>query len=326
MKINSLRQGIRLLLITTMSAQSVHAQDFNFLTNKSVDLRPQIQQFGMAVRDQYPRGTCTIFATTFLIEYWTAREKGLKNTDFSEEYIAAAARRASDDKSDNYFFSEAAQGYEEYGIVDEADAPYQMAGQFKTSYLQDDSPATLALLEKGKKNRFLDAEIIEAPNKPGLSDPQIVRILTELDRRNPVAVGFGGSADTKYTKIGKPVLAMNDCSGSLNYAHTVPLVGYTIDPTVPGGGYAIYRDSGGPNAGDAGYRYMTFNYLKKFVYDVLIFSKTPVRFVKGDLNLIQKRFLTRKDILKTLTARRQQVRLPFISAAQLKTQVIAERQ
>lgn len=44
MKTNSLRQGVRLLLITPVFASSVNAQNFNFLTNKSVDLRPQIQR------------------------------------------------------------------------------------------------------------------------------------------------------------------------------------------------------------------------------------------------------------------------------------------
>ena len=305
--------------------------DFSYLKNKSVDLRPQIHQLGMIPRDQAPRGTCTIFATTFLIEYWTGRANGLKNVDFSEEYLAAAARRASTDKSNNYFFSEAAQGYEEYGIVGEQDVPYQKVNPINTGYLQDNSPATLALLEKGKKERILESEVLiginNAQNKPGLSDEQFRRILTELDAQNPVAVGYAGCNNNSYaTKANLAVPILTACVGeSYSFAHTVPLVGYVLQSDIPGGGYFIIRDSGGPTAGDAGYRYMGFEYIKRNVYDVLIFSKTPRNIVASiDKDFIQKRWLRRKDILKATTLARQRVNVPFVSAEKLKTVLATE--
>lgn len=311
---------------------TVPPEDFSYLKNKSVDLRPKINQMGMTVRDQAPRGTCTIFATTFLIEYLTGRDKGLKNVDFSEEYLAAAARRASTDKSDNYFFSEAAAGYEEYGIVDEKDAPYQKVNPINTGYLQDNSPATLALLEKGKKNRMLESEILLGPNtaqsKSGLSDEQFKRILTELDKQNPVAVGYAGVSSLTFVQAGLPFSIIADGFGEAQYAHTVPLVGYILNATVPGGGYVIIRDSGGPNVNDKGYWYMGFNYLKKFVYDVLIFSKTPSNVLAANptvnKDFIQKRWLRRKDILMQTNQLRARVRTPFVTADKLKAALIKQ--
>lgn len=316
-----------------LSLPAVEAQDFSYLKNASVDLRPQINEMGMAVRNQAPRGTCTIFATTFLIEFWTARAKGLKTTDFSEEYLAAAARRASTDKSDNYFFSEAAMGYEEFGIVDEKDMPYLKENPINIDLLQDESPATLELLEKGKKNRMLESEVLLGPNnsvgKPGLSDDQFRRIMTTLDGQSPVAVGYGASS-TEYKMKYLPGLAAPVLESSnvelLDYAHTVPIVGYKVDKQVLGGGYFIIRDSGGAEAGDKGYRYVAFDYFRKYAYDVLIFSKTPKNvLVSNDREFIQKRWLKRKDILKVALNTRNNVRVPFVSARKLNQVLVAEK-
>ncbi len=333
MKTNGLNRALLALpaALALLSA-TIPPDDFSYLKNKSVDLRPQINQMGMAVRDQAPRGTCTLFATTFLIEYWTGRDKSLKNVDFSEEYLAAAARRASIDKSDNYFFSEAAAGYEEYGIVEEKDVPYQKVNPINASYLQDDSPTTLALLEKGKKNRMLESEVLLGPNnaqgKPGLSDEQFKRILTQLDKQNPVAVGYAGVSSMTFVQVGTPVSVIVDGFGEAQYGHTVPLVGYVLDAKVPGGGYVIIRDSGGPNVGDKGYWYMGFNYLRKFVYDVLIFAKTPPNLLATNptvnKDFIQKRWLRRKDILMQNSQVRARVRTPFITANKLKTNLLAQ--
>jgi hypothetical protein len=49
-----------------------------------VDLRPQIEKLGLAVRDQGNRSTCSVFATTFLIEYHAARAKGMQGLELSE--------------------------------------------------------------------------------------------------------------------------------------------------------------------------------------------------------------------------------------------------
>jgi hypothetical protein len=52
-----------------------------------VDLRPAIERFGLTVRDQGSRGTCSVFATTSLIEYHAARAQKLNGLDLSEEYL-----------------------------------------------------------------------------------------------------------------------------------------------------------------------------------------------------------------------------------------------
>src|SRR5436190_23586245 len=53
-----------------------------------VDLRPEIASLGISIRpNQGGRGTCSVFAMTFLLEFMYAKNYGSKNADFSEEYL-----------------------------------------------------------------------------------------------------------------------------------------------------------------------------------------------------------------------------------------------
>ena len=103
------------------------------------------------------------------------------------------------------------------------------------------------------------------------------------------------------------------------YAHSVPLVGYKMDKKFPGGGYFIFRNSGGVSWGDTGYGYMTFRFVKDYAYDTLYFinDKTVKPVGKIDLNLIEKRFLMRKDILRQNSKRFANVKVKFLKGADL---------
>src|SRR5579863_200252 len=54
----------------------------------AVDLRPEIARRGLHIRDQGERGTCTVFATTFLIEYQLAGQMpNSRGVKLSEEFL-----------------------------------------------------------------------------------------------------------------------------------------------------------------------------------------------------------------------------------------------
>lgn len=313
-----MKNYLLILAILLVAATADTSAQFT-VKSKSVDLRPQIQQFGLAVRSQVDRPTCTIFATTFLIEYMTAKEKGAPGANFSEEYLNAMSDRVGGNKNDGSFFSDALEGYEQFGVVVERQAQYKSV--FDPDFLQGTDAATLGLIESGKENRMLEGELIFSPHTQGLTDDQINTILKYIEAGTPVAVGHSGpsAGELKLSDLGGGHMAFDDYDiAKTAYAHSVPLVGYTIDPKVNGGGYVIFRNSGGPGWGDAGYGYMTLNYLKKFTYDGLVMKKSLVSSdILKDKDFINKRILKRKDILRQVTNKRALVKTPFITSDKL---------
>ncbi len=313
---------VMILLSVFLCTYSVHvslAQQYTF-KNKALDLRPEIKKMGLSVRNQGARGTCTIFSTTFLIEFFTARKSGEKNLDLSEEYLNAVTNRAINSFNDGSFYSDALIGYGQFGMVSEEEVPY--AETFDPLYLQGNDAATLTLLEKGKKSRFLMGEVEISPNAnnsyPGLTDAQFNKLLAHLDKGNPVGIGYGGN--NIHGKLftldnGKKAFDSANVTGTGAYAHSIPLVGYKVDKKVPGGGYVIFRNSGGASWGDEGYGYMTFNYVKNFTYDYLFMSpmRVPVRTTVFNMKELENRYLSLKDILKKHSEISKRITVPYLN-------------
>lgn len=68
------------------------------------DLRPQIRDLGIPIRNQGGRGTCSVHAITFVLEYVYTRHKNLAYRNLSEEYLNRAANLASGNTGDGDFF------------------------------------------------------------------------------------------------------------------------------------------------------------------------------------------------------------------------------
>lgn len=261
------------------------------LRTNTVDLRPEITAMGLPVKAQGGRGTCSVFACTFLIEYMTCREQKLKQLDFSEEYLNAVTNLAgfNNTAGDGDFFHAIVEGYRQFGIVSETEMPYQQA--FDPTLKPSDE-----LLETGKEARILTGftTIAAKPSSAsprGLDETQLAAVLEQLDHGTPVAIGFHGSDTTTTVKFGS-IVALDDMTDDTSgaFAHSVPLVGYVASPKLAGGGgYFIYRDSGGAAAGDKGYGYMTFDYVRQFVYDFAVFHPQPLRLPKLVVRKMTKR-------------------------------------
>src|SRR5262249_10772479 len=56
--------------------------------------------------------------------------------------------------------------------------------------------------------------------------------------------------------------------------HTVAEVGYRDDPSQPGGGVLIFRNSNGPRWGENGYAYIPYAYIQQYVNDALWLEPT----------------------------------------------------
>jgi hypothetical protein len=88
-----------------------------------VDLRPEIQSLNLAIRDQGGRGTCSVFAMTFLLEYMYGTRLIVTANDLSEEYLNYTTNLVSGVNGDGDFFDKLDAGYQTWGIIPELTVP-----------------------------------------------------------------------------------------------------------------------------------------------------------------------------------------------------------
>lgn len=231
------------------------------------DLRPQIEQYGLGIRSQGNRGTCSVFALTFAQEFASAKKSGAKNLDFSEEYLNWIGDLAAEAKQDGGFYSDLNDGYTMYGNAPESAMPYQ------TAY----NPAMTVpsqLLNEGAKQAKLSAEFIKAwdPNR-GANEAELKKVLDTLDKGYPVAVGLLWPKKEKWKteEIGGVQLMSVLPRVDTFDGHSVVIVGSGKGKEYPGGGFFIFRNSWGPGWGDKGYGYMSFEYVKQYANDLMVY-------------------------------------------------------
>jgi Papain family cysteine protease len=255
------------------SPASIAAVVPNGVNIPAADLRPTIARLGLRIRDQGNRGTCSVHAMTFLLEYMSAVRRNRHYGDLAEEYLNAVANAASGKTDDGDFFAILDQGYRGYGIVRERQFPYQpryRSGLSPSAQLVSAGKATLG------QDRLIARFIKPWDRHIGASDAQVLEVLKLLKRNVPVAVGMwwpvAGAFQTTavagvniVTDLGKVP------SGSLKDGHSVVLVGYAQHGQFPGGGYFIFRNSFGPTWGDQGHGYVSFQYLHKYANDLVAY-------------------------------------------------------
>lgn len=203
---------------------------------KVVDLRPQLQRWGLEPRRQGSRGTCSVFALTGALEYAVAHRQQ-RGTRLSVEFLNWAGHKAAHRTVDGGFFSELWKGYESYGICPEEEMPYQPR-------FDPDLQPTEAAQSRAREMRALGLRlhwIKEWDVKTGLTEEQFREIKRVLSRKWPVC---GGMRWPKQERWEQDVLQMCPPEEVFD-GHSVLLVGYRDDPAQPGGGLFLIRNSGG---------------------------------------------------------------------------------
>jgi hypothetical protein len=241
-----------------------------------VDLRPAIEKFGLTVRDQGDRGTCSVFAATFLIEYHAARTQKASGIDLSEEYLNWAKNRANKTDVDGGKFTDIIRGYEEFGMVPESDMPNKAA-------FAPQHPATpqASAIAAGKKfPRFRFKFIKEWDNQRGMSDNELGATKAALSSGRPVATGIWWLAHFETATVDQiPLLKEYPRSANKNSdasknpmfdGHSIDLVGFQEGKQFPGGGYFIFRNSFGPRFGHDGYGFLSFDYMRNYSNDAIV--------------------------------------------------------
>lgn len=235
------------------------------------DLRPTIQKLQLAIRDQGGRGTCSVHAMTFLLEYMYATRKNLNFRDLSEEYLNYAANLVTGKMVDGDFFSNLDLGYQKWGTYPEGLVPYKPTFDPKYKVPQ-------VYMDVAKKWVRFQADFIKPWNADtGVTMGQVYSVLIYLEKNTPVAVGMwwpkpGFFKTTNINGVDVMVVPQKrkvDCEDG----HSVVIVGYRKDPAFPGGGYFIFRNSWGPTWGDQGHGYIPFDYVLKFANDLVVYRE-----------------------------------------------------
>jgi hypothetical protein len=244
-----------------------------------VDLRPEIEKLGLAVRDQGNRATCSVFATTFLIEYSVARAQGVKDLAFSEEYLNWAKNRANKTDFDGGKFPDIIRGYQEFGMVPMSDMPNQATFHPK----HPDRP-TKSVIASGKKvERYPFTVIKDWDNQKGMSKKELEATKAALKAGHPVATGIWWLEKFQTVIVDHvpllkeyPRTDNNNSDASKNPmfdGHSIDLVGFHEGKEFPGGGYFVFRNSFGPGFGHRGYGFVSFNYIRDYSNDAIYIAR-----------------------------------------------------
>jgi uncharacterized repeat protein (TIGR01451 family) len=215
-------------------------------TTKMVTLRPEIENRGIAVRDQAGRGICVHESMTFLQEYLLTGAYGSTYNQLSLDYAIQASNVATGSRTEDTCFREYNMGYATYGAVSNSYWPFNP----NYVYNYDTSNATFnkltstgsALLKDGYR---LAGKCLREGYYGTLTDAEITAVQNYIDRGIPVAQAHSG--------------------------HSTAIVGYELNSSYAGGGRFIYRNSWGPSWGDGGYGTYTFSEMKQTNLNVALF-------------------------------------------------------
>lgn len=222
----------------------------------SVNLRPVFDEFGIQLRPQGTRGTCSVFTVAAAIEYALGKS-GKPGSCVSVEFLNWASNQVTGAADDGSFFSDLWSGFEKYGVCDEKEMPY--APKFDSERAPSE-----AALEQAKRVHETDLRLhwIKPwdPNK-GLNEEQFAAVKATLKKGWPVCGGFLWPKEAKWTD---DVLQWAPRPG-VRDGHSVMLYGYREDPAQPGGGVFLIRNSSrGPRYGA-----MTYEYVRAYMNDAV---------------------------------------------------------
>ncbi|MBN2216201.1 MAG: ThuA domain-containing protein [Pirellulales bacterium] len=199
----------------------------------SVDLRPQLDRWGLGPRRQGRRPTCSVFTVAATIEVALAKHCG-RAAQLSVEYLNWACNQVLGGEPRNHgqFFHNLLEAFRRHGICLERDMPY--AKRFDPRVW----PSKKALV-RAKRIRRAPLEIhwikpLDS-SPPRVTDAQFNQIKTVL------AAGWPVGAGARHSRL---------------------LVGYRDDPDQPGGGVFLTKDSGSGSYGQ-----VTYEFVKKEVGD-----------------------------------------------------------
>jgi hypothetical protein len=229
---------------------------------KSVDLRPNLEKWGLPTRLQGKRDTCSVFVVSSAMEYALAKETG-KGTRLSIEYLNWTANKATNTNEDGSNFFDLLEGYGKYGVCAEADMPYHDSFDPKLE------PSKEAI-ERGKVIGSIPLQlnwIKDWDGSKGVDEKQLNEIKATLHRGWPVCGGFLWPKKVVFENDLLKIVPRPEVIDG----HSVLIVGYRDDEKYPGGGVLLFRNT----AGEFRDSMLTYEYAFTYMNDAVWIGKTP---------------------------------------------------
>ncbi|MFZ4777020.1 MAG: C1 family peptidase [Terrimicrobiaceae bacterium] len=221
---------------------------------KAFSLRPEYTRLGIDARSQGRKGTCTVFGTVGVIEFHYAKRGN--PVELSEQFAAWAANKATGSHRRDGFNEKAViAGIKEFGISKEELMPYKLSsgGGVPTKEAKEDA----------EKRRSISVTWIQDEAAPGamngFSEQVISAICGSIADGDPVTLAMKWPNTSRLGK--EAVIGMRNEKGR-SPGHIVVAIGYETDAKWPGGGRMEIRNSWGQAWADAGYAWVTFEFLK----------------------------------------------------------------
>jgi len=250
-----------MVIVTLVLAPFLRAPGHGATTQKdgpasSVDLRPAFANWGLTVRSQGGRGTCSVFTVIGAMEYALASRQR-RATPLSAEFLNWAANEATGSSADGGFFSRMWTGFAVYGVCPEADMPYQAKFDPKLRPGETAMEHAAEVRKAGLRLHWIKPWDV----KTGLTEEQFAEIKKTLHQQWPVCGGFRWPKQESW-KDG--VLEIAPPEGVFD-GHSVLLVGFRDDPNQPGGGVFFIRNSGKATSDGT----MSYEYVRAYMNDAL---------------------------------------------------------
>jgi len=224
-----------------------------------VDLRPRFAAYGLPPRAQGARDTCSLFALVGVLEFEYAGVEA-SPVRLSEEFLNWASHQTNGRSQDGSFFSDGLNGLRAYGVCRNSLMPYA------PTYNSEAAPSGQARQEALVRRAVTAVWIKRWDAKTGLTEGQLSRIRQTLAEGHPVAAGMRWPKREQY---GPGHLMLVPSPDAVFDGHSVILVGYRDDPSQPGGGSFLFRNSSGPAWRDGGYARLPYAYAAAYVNDAL---------------------------------------------------------
>lgn len=227
-----------------------------------VDLRPEILRRKMLARSQGSRGTCSVFAMTFCIEF-LLRKKRVLDEPLSVEFLNWAKNAATNQTKDGDFFDRIALGYARYGMLPESELPYARA------YSPTPALAPELLARAGAMPRLTGRFLKPWSTTEVVTEAQIGEIKRALKRGLPVATGLRWPREGKLKTVNRDGLRVMDFvpASDVFDGHSIVLVGYAQKEQV-----WVFANWAGPDWSDKGFGYLHDSYLRPYLNDAYVFE------------------------------------------------------
>jgi hypothetical protein len=227
---------------------------------READLRPRFAELGLTPKSQAPRGCCSLFALTGVLEYEMAQVGQGTPVRVSEEFLNWGSHQSNGRRTDGSFFSDALRGLAIFGVCQESLLHY--ASQFDP----DLQPSQQALDEARARRNVSARWVKDWDVKTGMTDDMLREMRRQIAAGHPVAIGLRWPKKEEYGPDN--VLTMPP-AGEVFDGHSIALVGYRDVAALPGGGAFLFRNSSGPGWREKGYARLPYAYVQAYGNDAL---------------------------------------------------------